>query len=65
MIEPFARIFRQKSQDKVSILLQHRVSPPVAPVSFGVSQMLLLSKTDFEKLMKKDLHRRSQRSQRV
>ena len=40
MIEPLARIFCEKSQDEVSILLQHRVSPPVAAVSFGIRQML-------------------------
>jgi hypothetical protein len=36
MIEPFAHIFRQKSQDAVSMLLQNGVFLPVAPVSFGV-----------------------------
>jgi hypothetical protein len=48
MIEPLARIFRQKSQDEVSILLQHCVSPPVAPVSFGVSQMLCSVQFDYQ-----------------
>lgn len=40
VIEPFARILGQKSQNEVSILLQHCVFPSVASVRFGVSQML-------------------------
>ena len=46
MIEPLAGNFRQKSQDEVSILLQHGVSPPITPVSFGVSQMLCSAQFD-------------------
>jgi hypothetical protein len=33
MIEPLARIFCEKSQDEVPILLQHGFSPPVAASS--------------------------------
>jgi len=40
VIEAFASVFRQKAQDEISVLLQQRIFPPVAPVSFGVSQML-------------------------
>ena len=40
IIEVFADIFRQETQDEVSVLLQQSILPPVAPVGLGVRQVL-------------------------
>lgn len=40
MIKSFTCIFRQKSKDEVSVLLQKNILSAVASVGFGISQML-------------------------
>ena len=35
-----ARVFRQKSQDKATVLLEKGVLPPVPPIGLGVREML-------------------------
>jgi len=40
VVEVFPRVVRQEAQDEVPVLLQKRILSPVAPVGFGVRQML-------------------------
>src|SRR5438552_1656677 len=40
MVEALANVFRQKSQNIETVLLQERVLPAVATISFGVSKVL-------------------------
>ena len=40
LVEALARVFRQESQDKVSVLLEKSVLPTVAPVGFSIRKML-------------------------
>jgi hypothetical protein len=40
MVQLFARVFRQKSQHKISIPLRQGIFPPIPAASLGVSRML-------------------------
>jgi hypothetical protein len=40
LIEALARVFRQETQQEISILLQQGIFPPIPPVRFRISQML-------------------------
>jgi hypothetical protein len=40
LLEALARVFRQESQHKISILLEKGVLPPVSPIRVGISEML-------------------------
>ena len=39
-IEMFAHVFRQESQDQISVLLQESILSAIPPVGLGVSQVL-------------------------
>jgi hypothetical protein len=40
LVEALARVLRQETQHKISILLQQGVLPSVPPISVGVGEML-------------------------
>ena len=48
LVETLADIFRQESQDKVAILLEQGILPPVAPIGLEVRQMLRTIQLDGE-----------------